>query len=246
MDILDATSEKEGCIQFSMLTHKFLGAEDCLFNNIHIPKIPQKNEALRPVIVNIHPGAYRFGSPHTNFYGSPEFIMHNDVVYVCISYRLHILGYLNLNLKECSGNQAIKDIILSLQWIKNNIRSFGGDPDNITLLGSSSGSTLTQILLLSPSTQGKAVLMGGHLTNPVIPHQKTNETHAREIAKTLGYDGNVLDNEKVLMFLREQEPLSLIEGFRRCEKNLHQTNPVLLACYGPYITTLFHAAENRD
>ncbi|XP_065202753.1 esterase E4-like isoform X2 [Planococcus citri] len=233
-DIKDATIEKEGCIQFSLLTYEFIGTEDCLFNNIHTTKLPRINVALRPVIVNIHPGAYSFGSPHTEFYGSPEFVMHNDIVYVCISYRLHILGFLNLKLKECAGNQGIKDIVLSLRWIKANIRAFGGDPDNVTLLGSSSGSALVHILMLSPSAKGlfhKAVLMSGHLTHSVSPYRKTNENYAREMATNIGYDGNLQDGKKILMFLKKQEPVILIEGFRRCQNVLHQTiAPIVPMC----------------
>ena len=72
----------------------------------------------------------------------------------CIFFDLQIAGFLNLGLKECSGNQGIKDIILSLRWIKDNISSFGGDPDNVTLLGSSSGATSVHILMLSPAAKG--------------------------------------------------------------------------------------------
>ncbi|XP_065202789.1 esterase E4-like [Planococcus citri] len=233
-DIYDATVEREGCVQFSLLTYELIGTEDCLFNNIYTTKLPQNNEALMPVIVNIHPGAFSFGSPQTKFYGSPEFIMHNDIVYVCIAYRLHILGFLNLRLKECSGNQAVKDIVLSLRWIKNNVRSFGGDPDNVTLIGSSSGSVLAHTLILSPSAKGlfhKAVMMGGHVNYAVIPLQETNEDHAREIAKQFGYDGSLQDNKKILMFLKKLDAIMLIEGFKRCQNTLQETiAPIFPMC----------------
>lgn len=65
-----------------------------------------------------------------------------------------ITGFLNLGLKECSGNQGLKDIILGLKWIKDNIHSFGGDPENVTLLGSSTGATIIQLLMLSPAARG--------------------------------------------------------------------------------------------
>ncbi|XP_065202761.1 esterase E4-like [Planococcus citri] len=223
--IYDATEEKSGCIQFSYLTYEILGSENCLFNNIHTPKLPGKNDTLKPVIINIHPGAYTFGSPHTKAFGSPEFIMHNDVVYVGIAHRLNILGFLNLGLKECSGNQGIKDILLSLQWIRENIRSFGGDPDNITLVGSSSGSEVIHVLMLAPAAKGlfhKAVLMGAYIFNPPVYHTETNEQFAREIAMDLDYDGNLQDNKKLLQFLKKQPAVLLLEGARRCQKKLHQ------------------------
>ncbi|XP_065202760.1 esterase E4-like isoform X2 [Planococcus citri] len=237
-NVLDATSEKEGCVQFSLLHYEFMGTEDCLFNNIHVPKLPCKKDILRPVIVNIHPGAYSFGSPRTEFYGSPEFIMHNDVIYVCISFRLHILGFLNLGLKECSGNQGIKDIILSLQWIKSNIRSFGGDPENVTLLGSCTGAMIIHALMLSPSVKGlfhKAVLMGAYLTIPNVIQQESNVSHAQETAVSLGYDGDPQDHKKLLTFLKKQEPQSLIHGIRQRQKVLQETMaPILpIGVFGP-------------
>lgn len=75
------------------------------------------------------------------------------------THLFHFTGFLNLKLKECSGNQGIKDIVLSLRWIKDNIRSFGGDPDNVTLIGSSSGSSIIHILLLSPSAKGSSTIV---------------------------------------------------------------------------------------
>lgn len=109
--------------------------------------------------------------------------MHLDVVYVCIAFRLHLLGtttrfiikykkylstkfqfltpyfhstgFLNLDLQECSGNQGLKDIILGLRWIKDNISAFGGDPDNVTLLGSSCGAVTIHHIILSPLAKGR-------------------------------------------------------------------------------------------
>lgn len=124
----------------------------------------------------VHPGGFYHGSPETFNYGSPEYVMHRDIVYVCVAYRLHMLGesfyqqdnadwhiiihfsfagFLNLGLEECSGNQGLKDIILGLKWVRENIHAFGGDPENITLLGSSSGSATVNNILYSPAAKGK-------------------------------------------------------------------------------------------
>lgn len=89
---------------------------------------------------------------------------------------IRFTGALNLNLKGCTGNQNLKDVILGLKWIKENIRVFGGDPENITLLGSSSGSAIIHMLLLSPLSKGKIPIINSASFNkqikcPVEVHQ---------------------------------------------------------------------------
>lgn len=65
-----------------------------------------------------------------------------------------LLGFLNLNIPECPGNMGTKDIVMALKWIRNNISSFGGDPENVTLIGSSCGSIIIHTLMLSPLARG--------------------------------------------------------------------------------------------
>lgn len=111
---MDATVEKQGCSHFSILMRGLIGSEDCLYNNIHTPKVrnsiqfvvenflndlpqphfqlPEEGEPLKAVIVNIHPGGFFHGSGDPRQYGSPEYVIHNDIVYVCVSFRMHILG----------------------------------------------------------------------------------------------------------------------------------------------------------
>lgn len=66
-----------------------------------------------------------------------------------------LLGFLNLNIRECSGNMGLKDIVMAFQWVKDNIHHFNGDPENITALGPSSGASIIHLLLCIPSTEGK-------------------------------------------------------------------------------------------
>ncbi|XP_065218873.1 esterase E4-like isoform X1 [Planococcus citri] len=205
-DTLNATFERDGCRQFSLLKREFSGSEDCLYNNIHTPQLPKENEPLKSVIVCIHPGGYFYGSADPSQFGSPEFIMHHDIVYVCVNHRLHILGYLNLGLKECSGCQGLKDVILSLEWIKDNISVFGGDPNNITIIGSSSGSAIVHALMFAPRAKGlfhKAVLMGMYGLNPTLVTQHEHVTNAFELAKSLGYDGTADDRKRLLAFYKK-------------------------------------------
>ncbi|XP_065202716.1 esterase E4-like isoform X2 [Planococcus citri] len=220
-NIYEATVEKQGCAQFSHQTYQLLGTEDCLYSNIHTPKLPKKGDPLKPVIVNIHPGAFVYGSPDPNQYGNPAFIMNRDVVYVGIAYRLHILGFLNLRMKECSGNQGIKDIILGLEWIKSNIHFFGGDPDNITLLGSSSGGIVIQMLMVSPRSQGlfhKVVVMGCYLFSPVLPFEEENSHYAVKISQELGFNSSDDDFKKILTFLRKIPAQILVQQTKKHDR----------------------------
>ncbi|XP_065211404.1 esterase E4-like [Planococcus citri] len=156
-------------------------------------------------MVNLHPGGHFHGSPDPWYYGAPDYIMHKDVVYVCVGHRLYLLGNLNLHIKGCSGNQVLKDIILSLQWIKNNICSFGGDPQNITLMGSSSGAGLVHLLLLSPLAKGlyhKAIMMGMHNFNPVLVISSDHVSTAYDLAVLTGYDGEPDNHKKLLNFFK--------------------------------------------
>lgn len=134
-------------------------------------------------MVMIHGGGHYFGSGNIDKGGSPDFVIHQGIVYVTFNYRLHVfgnvlaskfylimlysnrmillikkildsLGFLNLGLPQCPGNVGLKDIILLFRWVRDNIRSFGGDPNNITAIGSSSSASLVHFLMLSPNVNG--------------------------------------------------------------------------------------------
>ncbi|XP_065211401.1 esterase FE4-like [Planococcus citri] len=224
-DILDATVERGGCRQYSIWKRELLGSEDCLYNNIYTPKLRSSGDGLKAVIVNIHPGGRFHGSPDPSYFGAPDYIMHHDVVYVCVGYRLHLLGCLNLHMKACSGNQALKDVILSLQWIKDNISSFGGDPDNITLMGSSSAALLVHFTLLSPLAKGlyhKAILMGTYAFSPVVATSSENLPTAYDVAVRTGYDGELENHKKLLHFYKNlaYDQVPIIKHEQLIRKNI--------------------------
>ncbi|XP_065217623.1 esterase E4-like isoform X4 [Planococcus citri] len=240
----DATVEKEGCRHFSVLKRGLAGSEDCLYNNIHVSKIPNENEPLKAVIVNIHPGGFFHGSADPSQYGSPDFVIHHDIVYICISYRLHILGFLNLGLKECSGNQGLKDIIMSLEWIRDNAIAFGGDPNNVTIMGSSSGSALVNALMISPRAKGlfhKAVLMGMYVLNPALITLQENASIAFEIAQSLGYEGAAEERKKLLSFFKKI-PIEAVIVLRP-ETLLHKVKMAMFPA-SPFVPTSDTSGEN--
>ena len=164
-------------------------SEDCLYLNVWTSK-PGQSDARLPVILWIHGGGCREG-----FGSEPEFdgqeIAAKDVVLVSINYRLGVFGFLaHPELTEesgsnSSGNYGLLDQIRSLEWVRDNIAAFGGDPDNVTLAGQSAGGGCVRMLCESPLARGlfhKAVIMsaGGLAT---VPDSVTNlsEFHQAEL-----------------------------------------------------------------
>ncbi len=142
----------------------FVYSEDCLFLNIFTPE--RKGEKL-PVLVYIHGGSFTGCCAHEKHYDCPVW-PREGVIAVTIQYRLGPLGFACLpELKEeagYTGNYGLLDQLTALQWIRDNIAAFGGDPENVTISGQSAGAMSVQQLALSPMSKGlfhKAVMMSG-------------------------------------------------------------------------------------
>lgn len=140
-------------------------SEDCLYLNIWTPA-GSAGENL-PVVVWIHGGGLEHGfSTELEFDG--EAYCSKDVILVTIAYRVNIFGFLYTKEQEArlghSGNQGFLDQIAALKWVHENIHAFGGDPENITLMGQSAGAISTQVLCLSPLSSPyikRAILQSG-------------------------------------------------------------------------------------
>ena len=91
-----------------------------------------------PVMFYIHGGGYFEGSGDDFLYG-PDFLINEDVILVTTNYRLGPLGFMSLGSEEYSGNMGLKDQLLALKWVNENIENFGGDKGRITILGQSAG-----------------------------------------------------------------------------------------------------------
>lgn len=141
--------------------------EDCQYLNIWTQRT-DKN-AGRPVMVWIHGGGFSTGSSIELFaYDGEELSRHSDVVVVSLNHRLNVLGYLDLSAcgdeYRYSGNLGMADIVAALEWIKENIAAFGGDPENVTVMGQSGGGMKVAALLQMPAADGlyhKAVIQSG-------------------------------------------------------------------------------------
>lgn len=124
---------------------KTLGDEDCLFLNVYIPKNRTTTQML-PVILFIHGGAFVFGHGHG---WGPLFITTRPMILVNFNYRLGPLGFLSSSDALIPGNMGMKDQAIAMKWVKDNIASFGGDPNRITITGFSAGGASVNLHYMS-------------------------------------------------------------------------------------------------
>ena len=141
-------------------------SEDCLFLNVFIPCDAREGDKL-PVLVYIHGGGFTGGCGHEKHFDGPVWPT-KGVIGVTLNYRLGPMGFLCLpELAEeagHTGNYGLYDQLTAIQWVKANIAAFGGDPDNITIMGQSAGGMSVQQHCLSPLSDGlfhKAVMSSG-------------------------------------------------------------------------------------
>ncbi|KAK3726825.1 hypothetical protein RRG08_020987 [Elysia crispata] len=136
-------------------------SEDCLHLNIFSP--PDASPArLKKVMVWIHGGGFMNGAAEP--YIPSRMVTDRDVMIVTIQYRLAAFGFLSSGDDAQSGNMGVKDQLLALRWVKDNIRQFGGDSDDVTIFGESAGSASVSALSLTPGAKGlftKAILQSG-------------------------------------------------------------------------------------
>lgn len=125
--------------------------EQCLVLTVTAPAYPAK--AGRPVMVWFHGGAYVAGTGEAAVYDADALAAEGDVVVVSVSYRLGIFGYLTLDGAGAS-NLGLRDQLLALTWIRDNVAAFGGDPANVTAFGQSAGADSLRALLLTPEADG--------------------------------------------------------------------------------------------
>ncbi|CAG9795900.1 unnamed protein product [Diatraea saccharalis] len=140
-----------------------IGVEDCLTLNIFTKDV----NITKPVIVWLGGEDYSETISVKNYlYKS---FVDNDIVLIDVNYRLSIFGFLCLGVEEAPGNAGLKDVMQALKWIQNNIKAFGGDPNNIILLGHGSGAALVDLVTLSKHSNNlisKAIAISGSALSP--------------------------------------------------------------------------------
>jgi len=143
-------------------------SEDCLRLNVFTPAVSDGRK--RPVLFWIHGGGFSAGNGiEQDGYNGENLARFGNIVFVSVNHRLGPLGYCNLagvggERFAASGNAGMLDIVAALEWVRNNIANFGGDPDNVTIMGQSGGGAKVCILTAMPAAKGlfhKAVVLSG-------------------------------------------------------------------------------------
>ena len=167
-------------------------SEDCLFLNVFTPENVQPDAKL-PVLVYIHGGGFTGGCGHEKHFDGPVWPA-KGMIGVTINYRLGPMGFVCLpQLEEeagHTGNYGLYDQMTAIQWVKDNIAAFGGDPENITIMGQSAGAASVQLQCQSPLTDGlfqKAIMSSGcGMGNMLMGKQDSNKAFWQEVMNRCG------------------------------------------------------------
>lgn len=157
--VLKAKEYRKRCLQVNLVQTDTRGSEDCLYLNIWVPHGSQVSSNL-PVMVWIYGGGFLVGgSMGANFldnylYSGQEIADRGNVIVVTLGYRVGALGFLSTGDSDLPGNYGLWDQHAAIAWVHRNIRSFGGDPNNITLFGESAGGASVSFQTLTPHNKG--------------------------------------------------------------------------------------------
>jgi para-nitrobenzyl esterase len=194
--VLDATHAGPWAPQLPSPLEKMLGAPPpkwdeagCLTLNV---TTPATDGARRPVMFWIHGGAFVNGAGSTPIYDGTKFAEHGDVVVVTVNYRLGAFGFLHLDDVlgadfAGSGNLGILDQVAALEWVRDNVAAFGGNPDDVTIFGESAGGMSVGTLLGMPKAQGlfhRAIVQSGSASFAARAAQST--AVARDVLELAG------------------------------------------------------------
>jgi para-nitrobenzyl esterase len=154
-------------------------SEDCLVLNVWTPGVADGAE--RPVLFRIHGGGFGAGSGSWNWHDGTNLALRGDVVVVTVNHRLSPLGYVYLDELggpewAGAGNAGMLDLVLALEWVRDNAEAFGGNPDCVMIFGESGGAAKVSTLLAMPAAAGlfhRAVVQSGAVRDVKTPEEAT-------------------------------------------------------------------------
>ena len=190
----DATKLPNRCVQVSNFYDELItgqkegtifGSEDCLYLNVFAPADSFNNNKKLPVMFWIHGGGNTWGYSASPMHIPTNFLKLHNVILVTINYRLGPFGWfsvpdLNSSSKEPldqSPNFGTLDMIKSLEWVNQNIKSFGGDPNNITIFGESAGARNVLSLYVAKPAEDlfqRGIVQSGYLVSDSVEYSRNN------------------------------------------------------------------------
>ena len=206
--VRDATQFAAAAVQPG--TRGFAQSEDCLYLNVWTPEGGPKG---LPVFVWIHGGGFTGGASFEPLYDGTGFAMQGMVV-VTVAYRLGVLGFLELEPllgAEYAGsaNNAMRDLMMALEWIQKNIEAFGGDPARVTIGGESAGAKLTDLLMGVPSAEK---LFSGMISESGGAERIWPKSNAERVAEGFGKLWKDSGAGRTMAELKTATPRDLMEA----------------------------------
>lgn len=195
-------------------------SEDCLTLNVVAPEEP--SDGPLPVMVFIHGGGYILGSSATPLYDGAA-LARRGCVYVSVNYRLGALGCMDLSSLSTpehpiDDNLFLRDIVMALRWVRDNIGVFGGDPENVTIFGESAGAHAVATLLAVPEAKGLfAQAISESPASGMSGPPDVAAAFATDLAEVLGVDRR--DAAAALMAAR---PADLVDGLEKVMRGMKE------------------------
>ncbi|XP_078676528.1 cocaine esterase-like [Branchiostoma floridae x Branchiostoma belcheri] len=157
----------DSCMQYPQ-PENIATSEDCLYLNVFVPRVTlEEDETNMAVMVYLHGG--RFNSDTATAYNGEWLAAVGEVIVVTVNYRLNVFGFLSTGDRTAPGNYGLLDQQAAVQWVRDNIDNFGGDPNRITLFGQSAGGASVSMQVLSPQNNGlfkRAICQSGVAMSP--------------------------------------------------------------------------------
>lgn len=188
-------------------------SEDCLYLNVYAPKPRPQNAA---VMVWIFGGGFYSGSATLDVYDPRILVSEENVIYVSMQYRVASLGFLYFDNSDVPGNTGLFDQLMALQWVRDNIQFFGGNPHNITLFGESAGAVSVSLHLLSPLSRNlfsQAIMESGAATAPwAIISRDESILRGLRLAEAVGCPHTRSEIPEAIECLRKKNASELVEN----------------------------------
>ncbi|XP_015440531.1 PREDICTED: acetylcholinesterase-like [Dufourea novaeangliae] len=222
--VLNATTLPNSCVQIlDTVFGDFAGAtmwnpntplsEDCLYVNVVAPRPRPTNAA---VMVWIFGGGFYSGSATLDVYDHKTLVSEENVILVSMQYRVASLGFLYFGTSDVPGNAGLFDQMMALQWVRDNIAAFGGNPDNVTLFGESAGAVSVSMHLLlyfSRHLFSQAIMQSGSPTAPwAIISREESVVRGIRLAEAVGCPHDRDNLQEAIDCLLVKDPIDLVKN----------------------------------